>query len=300
MKKIIIGLFAVLLLVIAASIYCVWLFSIPADCNVLHIETYCAKISDTGEIQPHEGEVTVYLADLDQHEYLKPVFRHTASILRQLQCTKTQTIPSDAQILQFRFVDDSPENHNKLWEEYIAFDFYTKKLFVFREGKWYSTKENKRLNAFIEENLNISLQYTVWRGQSTYAPEEFVDSDFENASFRYNLYWKQSEYHDEESYNWRRNGFTNTAAANVLTKEDALSCAAEELGYANPAGTVLYDETCGFWMVELYEDDPAYREMSLDDFCASIHDIAKTVIIDNQGKTVEIYDCLTRYRAFFD
>ena len=131
-----------------------------------------------------------------------------------------------------------------------------------------------------------------------YAPEEFVDSNFEDPSFRYNLYWKQSGQWKLDGYNWKMTGFKNTSDRAISSKEEAISRAAEELGYESPVGVTFYDETCGYWMVELYENDASYTGLTGNELYSRLRRTVQTVILDDKGRTVEIYDSLTRYVAF--
>jgi len=282
---------------VAAGIYACTLFALPAGCSSVSVQTYCAKVSDTGEILSLGGKADVFSRFTEDAPWQ---CRYVAFLLRTMRCEETAELPADAQIVEISFSDYAPQSGvETLWKEYIAFDFYTEKLYVFRDGRWYSMKERRSFDKFVETNMNASLGYgAAWRGQSTYAPEEYVETDFENAVFRYHLRWKQSEDVLRERYHLQTDGFAALPQTDIRTGQDAVDRAAQVLHYGDPKGVAMYDETCGFWMVELYENSAQYEDLPLTEFTEALHGNIKTVILDGSGTVLEVYDSVTRYAAF--
>ena len=98
-------------------------------------------------------------------------------------------------------------------------------------------------------------------------------------------------------WDYRDKGFINTDAVSITTKEEAIVRAAKELGFENPVGFVFYDKTCGYWMVELYDDkgiEPAWN----NEYTLMLAEEAMTVIMDNNGITLEVFNSVTSYYQF--
>ena len=188
----------------------------------------------------------------------------------------------------------------------FAYDFYLKKVYALRDGVWFYVKEDHNFTSFITVCMENCFRYSFydkWRGQSLYGHEEFRFEgnkfDFENPTFRYNLYWSWKDKMKERADFWeyRDSGFNNTDAVSITTKEEAVSRAAKELGFENPVGYVFYDKTCGYWMVELYEDKgitPAWNS----EYTHMLAEEGMTVIMDNNGITLEVFNSMTSYYQF--
>ena len=127
--------------------------------------------------------------------------------------------------------------------------------------------------------------------------EELAKTDFENATFRYNLYWTLFPKRGENP-NIQWDGFKNTEVNPPSSREDAVALAAKELGYDNPVAVAMYDETCGYYMVEIGNDNGNGIIQCIDNTLTQVEPIY-TVVIDNMGRTVEIYLGATRSIPFW-
>ncbi len=111
----------------------------------------------------------------------------------------------------------------------------------------------------------------------------FMDPD--RHVFRYECHWRSSYYKEAESY-FKNYKFNNVTPVEIKNIDDAIAQAAKELGFKNPVSLYYYDETCGYWMVEMF-DDIGY-DISSPEFHYVLDSIAKTVVMDSQGITLEI------------
>ena len=222
------------------------------------------------------------------------------SVLSKINYKNEGLAPTDAQFVRFSFVD----SEDYAMESFtLAYDFYLEKVLIFNEGKWYSVKDDSRISSYIPKLLDKALNASDfdWRGQSTFAFEEWVEADFENATFRYNLYWVPEERPwSFEFTEWRGEGFVNTEPAEVKTKDQALALAAKELGFTEPVGVTFYDETCGYWMVEMYDAVGGYKPVLENNECLKLPELCRTVIISDKGITLEVYKAVTRFRPFME
>jgi len=287
------------LLLIGAYLY---IRRIPTDCDRMEFRMACMELSADG-LPQWQGDIrnTVYtknnaygaIANGDAY------IRRTIGILRSQLKQKTDKIPHDVQLAEFSFGNQQEEK-----EVYrIAYDFSEDVLYFYENNTWYQTKERNALNKLIVEQIDACAIYPLdlrWRGQSTYANEEFVETDWENASFRYELYWKPSineEKRKDASY--QDSNFRNTAPTDIQNANDAVALAANELQFQTPVGFVFHDEISGYWMVELYDEQGILMSPSNEsgDF---LREHVYTVIMDGNGITKEVYRGVTRYTAFWD
>ncbi len=284
----------IIIAIVAVTILCfLYPYRIPLGCNNIAITVGCAKVNDAGEIQWSEGELndTIWMID-DSWELNK-----FAKLLRSLKLSEASKLPTDIQIVGIFFTHSTLQSHKTLEKMYVAYDFYTEKLYANKNGVWYEMQENQELNRIIIERMDNRL-WKRWRGQSTYSEEEFPDSDFENATFRYNLYWKMTDYPSVEENGLRLSGFNNTDEVVINSREDAIKRAAKELGYDNPVAVTLYDETCGYYMVELANDN---GNGIMKENGSSIEYVERifTIVMDDKGRTLEVYEGCTRTRPFW-
>ena len=232
----------------------------------------------------------------DNIDYLTGLY----SVLSKINYKNEGLAPTDAQFVRFSFVD----SEDYAMESFtLAYDFYLEKVLIFNEGKWYSVKDDSRISSYIPKLLDKALNASDfdWRGQSTFAFEEWVEADFENATFRYNLYWVPEERPwSFEFTEWRGERFVNTEPAEVKTKDQALALAAKELGFTEPVGVTFYDETCGYWMVEMYDAVGGYKPVLENNECLKLPELCRTVIISDKGITLEVYKAVTRFRPFME
>jgi hypothetical protein len=234
--------------------------------------------------------------EYDNIDYLTGLY----SVLSKINFKNEGLVPTDAQFVRFYFVD----SEDYAMESFtLAYDFHLEKVLILNEGKWYSVKDDSRISSYIPKLLDKALSASdfIWRGQSTFALEEWVEADFENATFRYNLYWVP----DVRPWNcefaeWRGERFVNTEPAEVKTKDQALALAAKELGFTEPVGVTFYDETCGYWMVEMYDAVGGYKSVHENNEYLKLPELCRTVIISDKGITLEVYKSVTRFRPFME
>ena len=220
-------------------------------------------------------------------------------VLKSLDFDQTDDIVRDVQLVQFCFSSKGKTTY----QISLGYDFYQQKVYAFVDHEIYQVKEPRLLKDIMTTQLDHSLTYTwdAWRGQSIYASEEFYNTDMSNPTFRYNLHWLPSERMSDKGLDleYRKSGFINTTSISITSAEEAIQQAAKELGYQNPIGIALYDETCGYWMVELL-DDKNYTGSAPADIQHQILDKIYTVIMDDRGRTLETYRHVTRYLPFLE
>lgn len=294
-KKVFIILVSIIILTVVAVTLCVlYPYRIPFGCNNIGISVGCAKVDDDGGIKWTEGELndTVWMSD-DTWKLNK-----FAKLLRSLELYETSELPTDIQIVEIYFTHSTLQTREILEKMYVAYDFYTGLLYANKDGKWYLMKENQELNRIIVERMDDRL-WKRWRGQSIYSEEEFPESDFENATFRYNLYWEMTDYPSVEEDGLMLSGFNNTDEVEINSREDAIKRAAEELGYDNPVAVTLYDETCGYYMAEIANDN-GKGVVDINNGHPELIEPIFTVVMDDKGRTLEVYEGCTRTRPFWN
>lgn len=293
-------LLAIVLLVVtilSAVIVCVgtYLFKsdpIPEHCNYIDLRNGCARINSDGAIVWSDGSQHTPISCDDYSQMYE-----LSDVLENLKLTKADILPTDVQLLEIRF-------EHRTWVEpqimldniYLAFDFYTKKLYALKNDVWYYMENSPKLDELISESLDGQFAVSL-RGESTFSSEEFVDSDFDNATFRYNVYWTAFSYKDAIG-SIQLSGFKNTDEVIISTRAEAIVRAAEELGYDNPVAVTFFDETCNYYKVEIANDNGS-GIMKDDDGVMTFIEPIYTVIIDDMGRTVELYPGYTRSRPFW-
>ena len=155
---------------------------------------------------------------------------------------------------------------------YIAYDYDLKNEYLYKDGIWYEVNITNKLNKLLIQTLNDATKYNycpdiTWKVQTRYFAEIFDDTDLDKLIFRYNVHWRPSEKFEERDINFRSTGFKNTYPMVIDNSEQAIHLAAKEMGYENPIGVVFYDKTCGYWMVELY-DQKSYDNEQNNSICS--------------------------------
>ena len=291
-KRITIAVCVCLLLGSIISGICLCFYPIKTDS--LRVQIGCAKADDSGAIQ-WTGDFRIQT--IEQPWQIGWVM----GLLRTAPCKETTDDITDMELVEFSFVNQTNGESQKLKTIYVAYDFYLQKTYLKKGDSWYSVGTIPLLDQFIVDCMGWGhelCQCSVgWRGQSTFAHEEFAESDFEDCTFRYNLHWIPEDRPTAEEHDWRNDGFQNTAPTSIQTKDDAIKRAAKELGYQNPVATTFYDETCGYWMVELFDDNGEKFETT-QDYWSFLYDNGYTVIMNAEGITLEVYQRITRAVAF--
>ena len=194
-------LIVLILSILAIVLLATFIFTryLPYGCNRLYFGTACVEFyneNDTNIDMPKSGLLSGTFCTEDDYScgirISKTYLRKVMFSIKTLKCVETNDRLSDAQVLKFSFLKD-----NEILEEYfVAYDFYLKKTYILKDEVWYkietSTKFDDMITTLIDATSYCSLDL-VWRGQSTYAKEEFVKTDWSNASFRYNIKWRPTE-----------------------------------------------------------------------------------------------------------
>jgi len=292
-KKVLLVLFILAFIALVSTLYIIHLnsmYKIPDDCNYICLRNGCAKIEPDGTIIWTEGSDHLPISD-DYYE-----MGRLEDILSGLKLSKADVLPTDVQLIDITFEHRTwVEPQTVLDSIKFAFDFYTEKFYVHKDNVWYIMEKNDDLNAVIVSSL--SSRGIPIRGESTFCLEEFPDSDFENATFRYNVYW--SAFYDEHFLAGIKNsGFNNVDEVTITSREEAIVRAAKELGYDNPVAVTFYDETCNYYKVEIANDNGngiMQDTGSMIEFVEPIY----SVVIDDMGRTLEVYQGYTRTRPFW-
>lgn len=292
MKKIIIIAIAIVtLILIVIGVSVAYMFYLPSGCAEVHFRIGCAKISESNNVVWYEGALFGY-KEVEEDAFF---CRKLSATLKSLHLQKTNDVLDECELVQISLRDES---YSELRTYYLAYDFALKDVFMQKGGEWYYVKNHDHLDEIITELIDIAggrLAYN-WKGQSTFAHEEFVESDFSKASFRYNLHWKSSKAPTVENHDVRVSGFNNTEPTLITSYDAAIKRAAQELGYSNYIGTGFYDKTCGYWMVEICPEP--YNDMTVTEFTNYLYDHTYTVIMTEQGIICESYRSVTRFAPF--
>ena len=306
-KIIILGLAIVLVICISAVV--LYIVAVPSGTNGYNFWFACVELTDS-EIKPLPERVSHrftidnnYTPNLFDRAYLARL----AIKLESIRYEKTEDVPTDVELFQFDF-ENYKENYGfSTTKSYVfAYDFYLKKVYTLKDGVWYAVKEDHVFNKFLEYCMNVHYPFSFdekWRGQSNYnCDSQYTinnqESDLDDLSFRYNLCWSWTDkLKDNEKFKYRDSGFNNTDSVSIITKEEAITRAAKELGFENPIGIAFFDKTSGYWMVELY-DDNGYTPSWDTEYVAMLVDEVMTVTMDNNGVTLEIYNSSTSAYQF--
>ena len=291
----------VLAIALLLIITLLWIYHLPRGCNNLSVSIGCAEVNGSGEIVWYTDPLAVRSSlDIEQNRLY---MAHLAAVLRTIPCQKTEEKPSDIQVVEFDFLkvhrnqNGAYQGSDLLSSVLVGYDFYQEKVYIRKGEFWYQVNQSNTIDNMIEELLSNIFQYRPgrWLGQSTYSAEEFVETNFTKPTFRYHLRWNvESQLREYRSTNFKNNTFTE-----ILNEQEAVKRAAEELGFEKPVAVTFYDETCGWWMVELY-DDVGQTWDTLQDQYDFLSKNVYTVIINEHGMTKEIYQSMTRGRAFIE
>ena len=297
---IIIGIFIILF--VAALM----LFHIPNNYEVIAVDLGCVTVEGE-EIQypPYLPGFKYLRYDYDAEQNNTWYFRLVSAAIKTVTYKKTDDAPTDAQIAKITFSTKEKECFSVIY----AYDFYQKQIYAQKNGEWYKAGNtffiNKLIGSFYDDEFTTSWD---WIGQSTFVFEEFVFydrvqyapecMDFENATFRYNLYWKPTR-HISAMDGYTDTGFRITAPSQISSREQAIQLAAMEMDYENYRATALYDETCNYWMVEIVNAEGFDGSLSNEN-TEYLFENTYTLIIDDQGLVKERYRALTVFTPFLN
>ena len=223
---------------------------------------------------------------------------YLASVFSSLELENTSDLPKDAEIVKIRIRRESKEK-----EICFAYDFYLKKVYAFIGNGWYVLSDTEEIDSILLSLLEkeYTLSHRGWLGQSTYCldmPAE--DLDYENQTFRYHLRWSLShKLAEDASYEYRDSGFLNKSPSRLQSKEDAIQQAAKEMGYDQWIGVAFFDETCGYWMVEICDTNGEIFS-SVQDANAYLFNHVYTVIMDESGITLKTYKHVTNFTPLYE
>jgi len=247
----------------------------------------CAEIDETGKAEWVNENIVLFIDEKENQSYRW----YLASVFTDLDLRKTDDVLRDVELVTFTIKTKNGEEKTLQF----SYDFYLKKVYFREQNNWYELTNTKEIDEIIGDLLEYALPFSgySWRGQSTFLidmPQEFVD--YENPTFRYDLYWSLSNKLSSETPDFKSSDFVNTEPTVVQTKEEAIQRAAKELEYKNPIGVAFYDKTCGFWMVEIcdYTDEDFASSQAVDSY---LFQHTYTVIMNKEGVTLEIYQSVT-------
>jgi len=289
-KRVLLGINIVFIVVALGIFLLLWMSD-----DTLYFDGGRGYVNENGELIWENGE----FASGYTGNYTFLYRGYVKLVLKTLHVEKTDDAVRDLQLAKFSFYFYDMQTYELL----LGYDFYQDRVYALIEGQWYRVRETWLLTDVITRELDRSLGSisATWRGQSTLAFEEYYNTDMSNPTFRYNLYWTPS-HRPNNSYDWlnyRDSGFSNVTPVSIQSSAEAIQQAAKELGYQNPIGVAMYDETCGYWLVEILEDI-GYEGDSSAEIQKPIMDEIYTVIMDNQGRTLEIYQSVTKYTPFIE
>lgn len=296
-KRIIIGM-AVLALLAALVLGSL---AMPDGATALSASFSCVKIDADGMPVTRPDDSGVVSSNLNGFGQI----RLNAS-LRYVKGTKTDEMPTDVQLAEIKYRNKEGRTVEKLL---VARDFYTGKTYISREdGEWRLVKFPKRIDGALTEAMTSAALLIDdvprnWRGKAIYCTEEFQDYNKDEMTFRYRLFWLDESIY-ENFIGYKNRDFNNTEPTEITSHEDAIRRAAEELGIEDPIAVTFYDETCGYRLVEIYENTtytPTDKSGYADYLTDLVHrGLLWTVIMNEKGITLEVYNAITRYGPFMD
>ena len=251
------------------------LYSLPKGCVCLNVKIGTAKVGEEINWQNGALEFTT-VKEKGTLQYMKNI----SMLLKTVRYGDMDDSLLDVQCVEFDFA-----NENVSVKKYIfAYDFYTKKIYGLKNGKWFLIEENEKLNNVIVDMLDSGYHFD-WLGQSTYIQgDHFGELELpKQMTFRYDMYWRS----DEEKRGKTGRGFYDDEAWSIVDAEDAFNCAAKKLGVKAPMGFVFYDETCGYWLVEVMED--VGYDVSSEEFKTIAFEDVYSIVIDENGSIVEAH-----------
>ena len=296
-KRIIVGL------AVAATL-CMFLFAVlamPKGATSIDLRFSCVEIDEDGAPVRQPDRCGEIRSDLNG---IGTIWLNAS--LKFVRGAKIDEQPTDVQLAEIRFVKENRQVGDRIL---IARDFYSGKTFVSRkEGEWRLVKFPKRLDGAMTVAMESAI-YIIddiprnWRGKAIYCYEEFQDFNKDAMTFRYNLSWLPEAVH-ENFDGFKNSGFKNTEPTEINSTSDAIARAAEELSIEAPVAVTFYDETCGYWLVEIYENT-TYTPVDKSDYADYLFDLSVrgliwTVIMDGNGITLETYNDFTRFAPFWE
>lgn len=304
------------LVILAVSLWAVicmfnFLFAYPVNTDTLSVTYECVKLDENGAPIHTESE-SGYLNESTQGL----LGNYISFLLKTTFEKKIDTVPTDVQLVTLNYFKHKNGVTVEQKTAHLAYDFYTQQVYLNRaeDGfEWYLVRNPKRYDKPLVALLNDAFPNSHiiedsgygYRGQSAWCYEEFQTYDRDNLTFRYALRWVPDNRPTVTQHDFKNSGFNNLSPVPVNSKDDAVKRAAEELGYTDPVGVAFYDETCGYWLVELY-DDKDYGFTKFDNdyggflFESVKNGSLKTVIMNGDGVTLETYNAITRYSTFGD
>ncbi len=208
---------------------------------------------------------------------------------------KAEDTLTDVELAEFRFVD---KDFRSIYTFYVAYDYALENVYIKRQDGWFRLKNSNYLDKIIISSLEHAFGVPeTWRVQSLYGLENWAEADLNDLVFRYNAHWGSPNKPSAE-HEYRDSDFKNTQPTSIETKDQAIARAAEELGYKEPVGVVFYDETCGYWMVELYDAFCVNEWTDVSEYTDFLHHNVYTVIMDDEGVTLETYQSVSHYKPF--
>ena len=228
-----------------------------------------------------------FLIGNDNKEYVRKLYN---IIIKSKRAEKININISEIEVLDFRFFSQT----NEIKHFTLMFDFFTKETYILENNNIYSISCSKKLNEAMSQLLETATgNYSdIWRGQSTFAFEEYKNSDFENATFRYNLLWKP--------FSVANNSFTiftRPEDIEIVNDKKAIAVSAKIMGYTNFVGTTFFDYTSETWMVEILNVDFLHK-YEKNELVSCLSENAVTLILDKNGAVLEAYYGYTRAIPF--
>ena len=223
-------------------------------------------------------------------------YPHSLTFLFTARTDWAESTLGDVELAEFCFCG---KDFEPIYTFYVAYDYALKNIYIKKHDKWFRLKDTDTIDKIITNSMEESLtDYEMWHAQSLYGLENWAKVDIDDLVFRYYTRWG-CLYKPSVEDNYRDSGFKNIHPTVIETKEQAIARAAQELGYEKPIGVVFYDKTCGYWMVELYEEPTANTWTDMDEYGDFLHTNVYTVIMDAQGITLETYQNITHYKPFW-
>jgi len=255
----------------------------------------CAEIQEDGSVlwAANYDHINAYMDPTESYNKYLPY------LLQAAECYPTDDVLTDVELIEFYYQCSLPgQTYEREWTVYLAYDYHLKNVYINKDGTWYRTVISSELNDIILYGLDVALgfQDSCWKIQSQFR-NDWIDYDLDNLIFRYHVYWRPTETLSAEENSYKSIGFRNTTPCIIENQEQAIARAAQEMGYENPIGVAFYDKTCGYWMVELY-DDKGYEWKDTNEYAGFLFENTWTVIMDDKGITLETYQYGTSFLLF--
>lgn len=283
-KKILIILVVVILLYTLFSVIA-FVFMFGKISNA-YITVACAEVAKDGSFKWED----------EDRRSVWNCYPYSFAFLFTARTDRIEATLGDVELAEFCFRD---KDFEPIYTFYVAYDYALKNVYIKKQDKWFRLKNTDIIDKIITASMEESItDYEMWKAQSLHGLENWAKADLDDLIFRYNTRWGCS-YKPSTEYDYRDSGFKNVHPTVIESKNQAIARAAEEFGYENPVGVVFYDDTCGYWMVELYEDPPANTWIDLDEYSHFLYDNVYTIIMDDQGITLETYQNVSHFKPFF-